>query len=180
MNINGLISMAKLSLITLAVAGSVASLCSFSNAIAGSQNQNLNVNTNVPAKCKISGGVSPINFGTYDPVNANFTTVLESTGSFDISCTKGVTAYITVDQGSHYSDGKRRARGELVTTTYLTYELYTNANHTTVWDSTPGGTVAYNATTRAMTTLTIYGMVHENQDVEAQNYIDTVVITTTF
>ncbi len=148
------------------------------NAIAGTTTQAVNVTANVNANCKMSNP-SDVAFGNYDPTDVNYTANLDATGSFSIACTKGVTAALTINQGTHYSSA-RRMIGGTIATTFLTYELYTTAGRSTVWDATVGGTVSYVASSSSKTTQTIYGRIPGGQDVEAQAYSDTVTVTATF
>lgn len=149
-----------------------------SNAVAATTTQAVNISANVNANCKMSNPQA-VAFGNYDPTDVNYTANLDSTGSFDIACTKGVTAALTINNGTHYSSA-RRMIGGTIATTFLTYELYTTAGRTTVWDATVGGTVSYVAASSTKTTQTIYGRVPGGQDVEAQAYSDTVTVTATF
>lgn len=150
------------------------------DAEAGSANQNVNVSANVNNNCKFSNPVT-IDFGAYDPINVNLTAPLDTTGSVDISCTKGATAAITIDQGQNYSSG-RRFVGDVNTSSYLYYELYTDTGRSTVWDTSVGGTVSYVSTSKAPTSLTIYGRIPAGQSVDGTNYLysDVVTVTATF
>jgi spore coat protein U-like protein len=150
-----------------------------SNAIAGTTTQAVNVTANVNANCKMSSP-SDVAFGNYDPTDANYTANLDATGSFQIACTKGVTAALTINNGANYSSPNRRMIGGTINTTFLTYQLYTTAGRSTVWDATVGGTVSYVASSSSKTTQTIYGRIPGGQDVEAQAYSDTVTVTATF
>ncbi len=147
---------------------------------AGTTNQNVNISATVNANCKFSNPVS-IDFGNYDPISTNLTAPLDTSGSVDISCTKGVTAALTIDQGQNYSSG-RRFQGDVNTSSYLSYELYTSAARSTVWDSSVGGTVTYVSSTKTKTTETIYGRIPAGQTVDGSNYLysDVVTVTATF
>lgn len=150
-----------------------------SNAIAGTATQTINVTANVNANCKLSNAVA-VAFGTYDPVDVNYSTDLQATGSFDIRCTKGVTAALTINNGNNYSSPNRRMVGGTDSGVFLNYQLYTTAGRTTVWDTSVGGTVSYTATNSSNTTQSIYGTVPAGQNVSAQAYSDTVTVTATF
>ncbi len=150
-----------------------------SNAIAGTTTQNINVSANVNANCKMSNP-SDVAFGNYDPTDANYTANLDATGSFQIACTKGVTAALTINNGSNFSTPNRRMIGATVNTVFLNYQLYTTAGRSTIWDATVGGTVSYVASSSSKTTQTIYGRIPGGQDVSAQAYSDTVTVTATF
>ena len=61
---------------------------------------------------------------------------------------------------------------------YLTYEMYNESAHTTVWNAS--NTVSYTAASKASTGLTLYGRVSAGQDVPVGSYSDTVIATITF
>jgi spore coat protein U-like protein len=64
---------------------------------------------------------------------------------------------------------------------FLTYELYQDSTHTTVWsDSGTGLLSPVAAPSRAARNFTVYGRVASAQDVPAGNYSDTVVATVNF
>ena len=63
---------------------------------------------------------------------------------------------------------------------YLSYELYSDAARTTVWNTGAG---LYNpgaAPSKVARNFTVYGRVTSNQDVPAGSYNDTVVATVNF
>ncbi|HTM63538.1 MAG TPA: spore coat U domain-containing protein [Gammaproteobacteria bacterium] len=150
-----------------------------SNAIAATTTQAVNVSANVNANCKLSNPVT-VAFGNYDPIDVNFSTDLLASGSFDIRCTKGVTAALTINNGNNFSSPNRRMIGGTDNSVFLTYQLYTTSGRTIVWDSTVGGTVSYTAASSSNFTETIYGTIPSGQSVSAQAYSDSVTVTATF
>jgi spore coat protein U-like protein len=150
-----------------------------STAIAGTATQTISVTANVNANCKLSNPVA-VAFGNYDPIDVNYSTDLLASGSFDIRCTKGVTAALTINNGNNFSSPNRRMIGGTNNSIFLNYQLYTTSGRTTVWDSSVGGTVSYTAANSNNTTETIYGTVPSGQNVSAQAYSDTVTVTATF
>jgi spore coat protein U-like protein len=64
-------------------------------------------------------------------------------------------------------------------TDYLTYELYQNSAHSTVWGNTSGTGVA-NTGNGTQQSITVYGTVDAGQNVPAGSYSDTVVATVSF
>jgi spore coat protein U-like protein len=63
--------------------------------------------------------------------------------------------------------------------TFLTYELYTDAAHSTVWNMT--NTVGGTAATSAAFSLTVYGQLPAGQtNVVAASYSDAVAVTVNF
>jgi len=62
---------------------------------------------------------------------------------------------------------------------FLSYSLFQDVGHTTVWGNT-GGTGVANTGTGSQTAITVYGSVAAGQNVPSGNYSDTVVATVTF
>lgn len=151
-------------------------------AYAGTAASNLPVSATVSANCTIdaTGGVA---FGTYDPVVTNASTGadLASTGTISTTCTNGATVTVTLGQGINSDTGSTDAvpvrRMLAGTTDYLSYQLYTDSGHSTVWDNTVGASVAG---TGAAVSTTVYGLVTKGQNVKSGSYADTVVATVSF
>jgi len=158
------------------IATLVAGFAGYTGIEAAVDTGNLAVSASVAAKCTISD--STLAFGTYDPVVNNATTALDQVGTVDVACTKGSSAAVSLDLGTHASGSTRRMQHGVTATEFLAYELYTTAGRTTVWNTT--NTVPYTATSKAPTTLTVYGRVPSGQDVATGSYTDTVVATITF
>jgi len=141
---------------------------------AASQNANLDVTASVSAVCTIT--TSPVAFGAYDPVSANATTDLTAQGAVNVACTKGTAATIDLGNGSSYlAPSRRMASGS----DFLAYGLYQDAALSQPWGSgVPGGATAnYNAASKSVTAVTVYGMVPQAQDVTVGGYADVVVAT---
>jgi spore coat protein U-like protein len=134
------------------------------------------VTASVAANCSISAGA--LGFGGYDPLSANASAALDQTSTLTVACTKGTSASVSLDLGTHASGTTRRMQHASTATEFLSYELYTTAARNTVWNST--NTVAYSAASKAPSSLTVYGQVAGGQDVASGNYSDTVVATITF
>src|SRR5262245_838396 len=96
---------------------------------------NLGVSATVTNNCTISTGA--LAFGSYDPVVANASTNLDGTGTVSVACTKGTSATVGLGLGSNASGSTRRmgdGGGN-----FLTYELYQDSGHTTVWGNSGAG-----------------------------------------
>ncbi len=143
-------------------------------AFAGTATANLNISASVSAVCTIT--TSPVAFGAYDPVVANASTDLTSSGSVNVACTKGATATIDLGNGNNLSGGSRRMSSG---SDFMNYALYKDAARTQVWGSAlAGGTTAsYTAATKNSTAVTVYGTVPQAQDVTVGAYSDVVVAT---
>ena len=140
---------------------------------AGSASANVTVTANVAANCVINAG--SVAFGAYDPVTANASTDLDGAGNFQVQCTKGTAATVTLGNGLNFSGGTRRMS---TGSDFLNYNLYTSSARSTVWNTT--NTVSYTATSKALFTLDVYGRVPSNQDISTGSYTDTVVATINF
>jgi spore coat protein U-like protein len=149
-------------------------------ASAATQTSNLPVSATVSASCTIDASAG-LAFGTYDPIVTNASTDLAATGSLDTTCTNGFDATVTLGQGDNADTGSSDAaplrRLTDGGTNFLAYQLYTAADHATVWDNTTGNTVTE---TGAPVTTSVYGVVAAGQNVPAGSYNDTVVATVTF
>lgn len=137
----------------------------------------LPISTIVSSNCALTSAV--LNFGNYDPIQANTSAPLNGTTTFQISCTKGTNALINLNNGlnSMNAIGATRAMSD-GSGHYLSYELYSNSGRSTIWNST--NPVAYVSTSSTAISKIIYGKIPGGQNSTAGNYIDTVTITATF
>jgi spore coat protein U-like protein len=157
-----------------AMAAVVASAAQWGQTVgAAAVTANVAVSAAVSANCVVNAG--SVAFGAYDPLVVNDTANLDVDGSFTLQCTKGTPATLSLGNGTNFSGGSRRmaAGGN-----FLTYDLYTSAGRTTVWNGT--NTISYTAATKALYTQSIYGRVPGGQDASVGSYTDTVVATVTF
>lgn len=146
-----------------------------------------NVTANVPNSCKVTA--TDINFGSYDPVNANSTTDLPSTGSVTVSCVKGTKATVSLDQGQNAGSGStctapvrqmKDSAGDL-----LGYSIFQDSNDTTTWGCTSGtNTQAFTSTSKDASAgnglYTTYGVIPAGQDVPVGSYSDVVTVSVAF
>ena len=148
---------------------------------AGTQTSNLLVTATVSANCSIT--TAPVAFGAYDPVTANATTALTSTGTVTVTCTTGSTGTITLGQGANPGGGStdiapaRQLKD--AGTDVLAYSLFQDVGHATVWGNTAGTGVA-SLGTGTTAAVTVYGSIAAGQNVPAGSYSDTVVATVSF
>ena len=135
--------------------------------------------------CSISS--TPLSFGTYDVFSA---TPDDSTATLSVTCTQvsnpvgnlPVTASLSRGSGASYA-ARRMASGANL----LSYNMYSNATHTTIFgDGTSGtstisGTFPFTAVGQTFTgTGTIYGRIPAGQDVAVGAYADSIVATITW
>jgi spore coat protein U-like protein len=137
----------------------------------------LTVTASVAKNCTIS--TAPVNFGAYDTVAANATAPLDGIGTITVTCTKGAVAKVGLNAGSNAQGTTRRmSQGAAA---FLTYELYKDAAHATVWGDTADTALDVPAApNRNPRTFTAYGRVPAAQDATVGNYTDTVVATVNF
>jgi spore coat protein U-like protein len=144
---------------------------------ATSSSSSLTVNATVSKNCTIT--TAPVNFGAYDPVTANATAPLDAIGTITVTCTKGAEAKVGLGVGSNGQGTTRRmAQGAAA---FLTYELYKDASHSSVWgDTLDTGLDVPAAPNRNPRNFTVYGRVAQAQDATVGAYTDTVVATVNF
>ena len=142
----------------------------------GQSTANMLVVTAVQRKCFVQ--TAPLDFGQYDPVQANATTPLDGQSTITVSCTKGATVTIGIDNGGNASGQIRRMAAG---TQFLNYELYKDANRSQRWGETgsdmlDGGV----APSRDPRQFIVYGRVPSAQDVPEGAFQDTVLVTVNF
>jgi spore coat protein U-like protein len=138
---------------------------------------NLAVSATVGTNCTMGAASMP--FGVYDPLVANASTAAQAMGTISISCTNGTVANITLDNGQNASHASGTTRAMLSgTSNYLSYELYTSAARSTVWNST--NTVTYTSGGTGPGTVNVYGTIPAGQNAHTGSYADTVIATATF
>jgi len=144
---------------------------------AQSATASLTISASVSKNCTIT--TSPVNFGAYDPVTANATAPRDGTGTVTITCTKGAPAKVGLGVGSNSQGTTRRMLGG--TAAYLTYELYKDSTHASVWGNTADTALDIPAApNRNPRDFTVYGRAPAGQDAPVGAYTDTVVATVNF
>jgi len=137
----------------------------------------LTVSASVTKNCTIS--TAPVTFGAYDPVAANATAPLDAIGTVTVACTKGAVAKVGLNAGAN-AQGTTRRMGQ-GTAEYLTYEIYKDTTHATIWGDTADTALDIPAApNRNPRTFTAYGRIAAAQDAAVGNYTDTVVATVNF
>ncbi len=138
-----------------------------------------NITASVAPKCTI--GAFAIGFGAYDPFSA---TPLDQNGTVTINCTKGTSGVVSFNLGSNALGAVRRMQDTGAAGNFLTYEIYTNATYTTVWNAVNTVALGPSVSKNTALTATAYGRVVAGQDAQAGaaglNYQDTLVATVTF
>jgi spore coat protein U-like protein len=141
---------------------------------AGTGTGSVSVSGTVTGKCSTSGGTLP--FGAYSPLTG---AAVDVTGSLTLQCTRGAPSVtIALDNGANSTHAVGTTRAMSGGGSYLSYEIYTSAAETTVWNAT--NTLSYASTTMAATSIPVYGHIPGGQDVKAASYSDSVLATVNF
>ena len=148
---------------------------------AGTTTGPLSVSATISNNCAF--GTSTMPFGAYDPVVTNASTALAVTGTVNLTCTKSDAITLTADAGGNGS----HATGSCATATctramisgsnYLSYDLYTSAAHSTIWNTSNNIPATATGVSQA---VSIYGYVPAGSNQPAGSYTDTVTVTATF
>jgi spore coat protein U-like protein len=138
----------------------------------------LSISATVSKNCTIS--TAPVAFGAYDSVGPNATAPRDGTGTVTVTCTKGAVAKVGLNAGSNAGAGTtRRMAGSAAE--FLTYELYKDAAHATVWGNTASDSLEVPAAVNQNPqNFTVYGRVPQNQTAAVGSYTDTVLATVNF
>lgn len=116
---------------------------------------------------------APLAFGTYSSAAVTATTTLS------VTCTSGTPYNVGLDAGVG-TGATVAARKMTFTTSTLTYGLYSDAGHTTVWGNTIGTNTVTGTGTGLLQSLTVYGQIPGAQFVAPGAYVDTVTATITY
>jgi spore coat protein U-like protein len=162
----------------IVVAGlAIVSIAAESRLSGQQQSASLAVSASVSKNCTIA--TAAVSFGAYSPVGANSTAPLDAIGTITVTCTKGAVATVGLNPGSNAQGATRRMLGG--TAAYLTYELYKDSSHSTVWGDTTGTVLDLPAApNRNPRDFPVYGRVPQAQDATVGTYTDTVVATVNF
>lgn len=145
---------------------------------------NISVTATINASCTFATTpTTAVAFGAYDPTSG---TANDNTGTIVARCTKntGYTLALGVGSGSGATFASRKMTGTSFSD-LLNYTLYTSAARTTVWGDGTGGTGTVSGTGTGIgsgfnQTTTVYGRIPAGQDVSADSYSDTVVVSLTY
>jgi spore coat protein U-like protein len=165
-------------------------LDAFGVAQAASASASIPVSASVTQTCSIST-TSALAFAGYDPIGANATAALNTTGQISISCAKGSTGLtIGMNNGTHVSGTQRQMIGG-TSANLLSYSIFqppTNAPNTactfpgtTPWTNIGAGMLALtSAPAKTARLYNVCGTIPGGQDVAADTYTDIVIATINF
>ncbi|WP_331775739.1 Csu type fimbrial protein [Sulfurospirillum sp. 1612] len=144
---------------------------------AASTTTTFTVNATVINTCHISA--TDLNFGNYDPLSV---TPTDGTSTITVTCVLNSAYEVALDKGSgsgsDFTTG-RKMTGDTNATELLTYNLYTEASHTTVWGDGTGSSTVSGTGSGPLSSInhTVYGRIPANENVSAQTYQDTITAT---
>jgi spore coat protein U-like protein len=145
----------------------------------------MNVSADINASCIMSS--TDLDFGDYDATGVNVTADLTATATISTTCTSGANGVVTMGQGEHVfyciSNNCIRRMANSEETSHLTYQIYTDAGYSVVWNHNPGDmrSVANVTGSGASQGRTVYGKIPKNQiNATAGSYSDTIIITLTY
>lgn len=138
----------------------------------------MDVTALVVSNCRMT--LTPLSFGTYDPLGANATQELDATATLSLTCTRDSIATIAIDRGMNPTGGnltRRLASGNQ----RLDYEIYRDAARTETWSAGTNAVRYVSASgISSINELIVYGRIPSGQDVASGNYNDVVTATVDF
>ena len=156
----------------------------------GSATTNISVTARVAQVCSVSTSTN-LNFASYDPVNVNAITALNSTAQISIACTKGSTG-VTVGLGYGVApSGTQRTMTGTTSGGILQYNIFQPPTLVagavctfpgkTAWGNTTSTSIALsNAPDSQVRSYNICGTIPAGQSVAADAYSDTITATINF
>lgn len=162
---------AKISTTSLSLCVAIALPCL---AWAATATTTFQVTATVPDSCVVAA--EDLAFGTYDPVSGS---ELDGSSSIDVTCTLGTSYDIGLDEGVG-SGATVSARKMTSGSDLLTYSLYQDVGHNTVWGDTVSSNTVSGTGTGLVQSYTVYGQIPASQVVPVGSYADTITVTVTF
>lgn len=145
---------------------------------ADTKTNTFDVTATVAGNCLISA--TDLNLGTFDGTNDLNT----ATSTVSVRCTAGTSFAVGLSTGLHSTDFAARKLKRSLSAHTLNYNLYTDADRTTVWNETTqrvDGVGLGMSSTNAVP-LTVYGklVAAGNENAPPGSYSDTITATVTY
>jgi spore coat protein U-like protein len=153
-------------LVTLAIGASPAA------GQASTASATIAVSATVLSFCTVSAAA--LAFGNYQSAVVNATTTVTAT------CTTGTTYNVGLDAGGGTGATVAARKMSLAGGNTLTYSLYQDSGHATVWGTTIGTNTVTGTGTGIAQPLTVYGQIPGAQYSAPGSYTDTVNVTLTY
>jgi spore coat protein U-like protein len=137
------------------------------------QNITFTATATISNSCNVS--VTSLNFGSF----ANLSSAVSGTASAIVQCTNGSPYNLGLNAGN--GNGATVSARLMTSGSYtITYSLYQNSAHTTVWGNTIGTNTISGTGTGNNQSITVYGLVPVQTAPAAGTFTDTVVATVTY
>jgi spore coat protein U-like protein len=168
-------------LAVLAVA-SVFCLASRPAAMAATGTFNVVSSVTVSSVCTYNGAPT-LAFAAYDPIVTNQATPGTATGTLSVTCPETLAYTVTAGLGLHSASASGACatgtctRAMLSAGSFLSYDIYTTAAHTTVWNAANG---IPGAGAGVAQSINVFGYIPPAEIAPAGSYTDTVTVTVTF
>ncbi|MDH3605159.1 MAG: spore coat U domain-containing protein [Candidatus Tectomicrobia bacterium] len=154
--------------------------CGLSNqATATDTTSNLAVSSQVQSGCTVTA--TGLSFSVYDPLSV---IPLNATATVVVSCTQGTGFTVALDKGTSPEasvDAREMTGG--TSGDVMSYDIFRDAARTEPWGDGTAGTFTVAGTGAGLGTginLIAYGDVPALQNISADTYTDTVLVTVTF
>jgi len=133
------------------------------------------VSARVETQCRVFGG--KLDFGTYNPIGAQASQPLDAAAHFEVLCSPGAQAQLSLRAGLHPVADRRRmvAPGH---PDQLQYDLYVDSGRTRLW--TPATAITLQQLGVQPLRVAVFGRIPHGQDVTAGSYEDSVLIEVRF
>ncbi|MDK9696194.1 MAG: spore coat U domain-containing protein [Siculibacillus sp.] len=143
-------------------------------ACAATANTNLGVTLTISAQCVVAGGA--VAFGPQGVLSS----IIDSNGSFSVTCTSGTPYSIGLDQGLFGLLVSARKMRSSTTGAEVSYALYLDAARTLNWGNLIGSLLS-NTGTGDTQTINVYGRIlPQATPAAASDYTDTVTISVSY
>lgn len=144
---------------------------------ADSLGSRIDVTATVVANCQLI--VSPLSFGTYDPMTSHSVQPADATTVVTLSCTRNTGASLSFDFGLHApAQGERVLAGPGPES--LSYQIYRDAARSQVWARGAGSVHIVSRGISNPEQLTVFGRILPRQEVEPGAYTDVLTATVDF
>ena len=144
-------------------------------ALAQTATTQFNVQITINAECQINSAAD-LNFGASGVID----TAVEATSAIAVQCTNGTPYNIGLNagQGAGATVAARLMTGPNSET--VTYSLYTDAGHATVWGNTIGTDTVTGSGTGSEQSYTVFGQVPTQATPTPGAYNDVITVTLTY
>lgn len=158
--------------------GFAAAALVWSNSLFAQTTDTFDVTITIEDSCELTTPATDMGFGTVQLLNTNYT----ATSTVSVTCTTDAAYDLALDDGGNASATTRRMTDD--GTNFVSYRLYSDAAHTTLWgDDTTFGSVNAGTGNGIEQDITVYGRVESGDNATtppAGAYSDTVTVSVTF